>query len=365
LFWLLAHCGSSGSGQAGMDGGGNDAQNFDSSLPDTSVPEASTDSTIGGGNQGDAADAADAVEEPPAPRIPCVPTVVSDGGGASDAGTADGGDGGETEDAAPAMDGGDAGAVADASDAAMPGPCPDAMTCCSGWCTDTTRDPQNCGSCGNACMSSQFCTGTACDDAVLQNVCANARATVVLDQYPIDNEAGAALGAALANGCMPPVTVSTTPQDSGLVQAPATGRPIAGPGDTLVAGGGFFGQMAVSYMESKKIAPLSLGTDGTNAWIRNTKTGTNVVLVPNGMLTSQHDYFALEVTVEPTSGTLCFFGYGMLAPGTAAAGYFFQNDVVANRAMFPAAWYVYEWTDTDNSGTPSAGDTFSPIASGM
>jgi hypothetical protein len=161
------------------------------------------------------------------------------------------------------------------------------------------------------------------------------------------------------------VTVSTTPQDSGLAQSPSTGRPLTGPGDTLVAGGGYFGQQAVAYMETNKIAPLSLGTDGTNAWIRNTKTGTNVVLVPNAMLTSQHDYFALEVTVEPKSGTLCFFGYGMLVPGTLAAGYYFQNDVVANRAMFPNVWYVYEWTDTDNSGAPSAGDTFTPVANGM
>jgi hypothetical protein len=238
------------------------------------------------------------------------------------------------------------------------------MTCCSGWCTDTTRDPQNCGSCGNACTPKQFCTGVACDDAVLQNVCANARATVVFDPYATDNEGGTALGAALASGCMPPVTVATTPQGSGGVEDPSTGRPLTGPGDTLVAGGGFFGQKAVAYMENAKIAPLTLGTDGTNGWIRNTKTGANVVLVPNAMLTSHHDYFALEVTVEPTSGTLCFFGYGMEGPGTTAAGYYFENDVVANRSMFPDVWYVYEWTDTDNNGAPSAGDMFTQIAHG-
>jgi hypothetical protein len=222
----------------------------------------------------------------------------------------------------------------------------------------------NCGACGNACTPTQFCTGVACDDAVLQNVCATARATVVLDPFAADNEAGVALGAALANGCMPPVTVSTTPQDSGVAEDPATGRPLTGPGDILVAGGGFFGQRAVAYMESAKIAPLALGTDGTNAWIKNTKTGTNVVRVANAMLTSHHDYFALEVTVEPTSGTLCFFGYGMYAPGTTAAAYYFQSAVIANRAMFPDVWYVYEWTDTDNSGTPSAGDTFTSVAHG-
>ncbi len=182
------------------------------------------------------------------------------------------------------------------------------------------------------------------------NVCANPHATVALDPYSADNEAGTTMAAALANGCMPAVAFRTTTQDAGVAEDPATGRPITGPGDTLVAAGGYFGQRGVAYMETAKIAPLTLGTDGTNSWIRNIKTGANVVLVASSMLTAHHDYFALEVSVEPISGTLCFFGYGMLVPGTAAAAYYFQNDIVANRATFPGVWYVYEWTDTDNSG---------------
>jgi hypothetical protein len=360
LAWCLVHCGTGSSGQPGPDGGGLDSQAYDSSALDSTVPDApgSPDSTMGGD---DAADAADDPMEEPAPRIPCVPTSPIDAGGDADAAGADGAtDGGDAGDAAATTDGGEAGPT---SDAAPPAPCPDAMTCCGGWCTDTTKDPQNCGSCGNACTASQFCTGVTCDDAVLQNVCASARATVVLDPYATDNQAGTSLGAALATGCMPPVTVTSTPQDSGVAEYPS-GRPHTGPGNILIAGGGFFGQRAVAYLEDTKIAPLTLGTDGTNGWIRNNKTGVNVVLVPNAMLTSQHDYFALEVTVEPKSGTLCFFGYGMEGPGTAAAAYYFQSDVVANRAMFPDVWYVYEWTDTDNSGMPSAGDTFTAIAHG-
>jgi hypothetical protein len=360
LAWLLVHCGSGGSGQPGSDGGGKDAQANDGSLLDTTVPDGpSGDGTTGGDGSGDAA-------EEPASRIPCVPTSVTDAGGKVDAASGEGGGGGgDAGDAAAATDGGDAGATSDAGEASAPEPCPGALTCCGGWCTDTTKDPQNCGSCGNACMRTQFCTGVSCDNAALENVCASPRATVVLDPFATDNQAGTALGAALANGCTPPVTVSMTSQDSGAALDPSTGRPMTGPGDMLVAGGGFFGQQAVAYMENAKIAPLSLGTDGTNAWIRNTRTSANVVLVPNAMLTSHHDYFALEVTVEPTSGTLCFFGYGMYEPGTTAAAYYFQNNVIANRAMFPDVWYVYEWTDTDNSGTPNAGDTFTLMDHGM
>jgi hypothetical protein len=204
----------------------------------------------------------------------------------------------------------------------------------------------------------------ACDDAVLKNVCANPMATIVEDPYAPDNEAGAVLGGALMTGCAPGVTARTMDQHSGIAQDPATGRPLTGPGDTLVAGGGYFGQGSVSYMEQNALAALSFGTDGTNAWIRTTTTNANVVSTPKAMLTAHHDYFLLEVSVEPVSGTLCFFGYGMLASGTTAAAYYFQNSVIGNRAMFPDAWYVYEWTDTDNDGAPSAGDTFTLVGSG-
>jgi hypothetical protein len=310
---------------------------------DSTVAEAGEDAEI------------DSPEEPP-PRIPCVPAVGGDAGDAGNAadGSPDAGDAG-----AP-----DGGTVADSgSDGAPTGSCPGTLTCCGGWCTDLTKDPQNCGSCGNACMSAQFCTGTSCDDAVLKNLCANSHATVVLDPFGADDEAGAGLGAGLATGCMPGVTVRTIPQDAGVLDR-KSGRPITGPGDTLVAGGGFFGQLGVDYMEKNKVAPLALGTDGNNSWIRNNKTGANVVLIPNTMLGSHLDYFALEVSVEPKSGTFCFFGFGILVPGTEAAAYYFEHSVATNIAMFPDAWYVYEWADTDSDGVPSAGDTFTPIGQG-
>jgi hypothetical protein len=118
-------------------------------------------------------------------------------------------------------------------------------------------------------------------------------------------------------------------------------------------------------MEGKGLTPLAVGASGANLLIRNTKTNKDLVSVPSTMVTAQHDYVVLEVSVEPVSGTLCFFGYGLSASGTAAAAYYYENNVVPNRAMYSAAWYLYEWTDTDNSGTASAADTFTLVASGM
>jgi hypothetical protein len=241
--------------------------------------------------------------------------------------------------------------------------CPGKMTCCGGFCTDVAKDPQNCGACGNACTSAQFCTGSRCDDAVLKNLCANVHATVVLDPYDPDNKAGTAFGAGLAAVCTPPVIVSSVSQNSSIALSP-TGRPITGPGDTFIAGGGFFGQVGVAYMEKNGIAPLTLGTDGPNSWIRNNKTGASIVMVPTSMLSASLDYFALEVSVEPRSGTLCFFGFGMLVPGTEAAAYYLQHNVAPQLAMFSDAWYVFGWRDTNKDGVPNVGDAFTLVDHG-
>jgi hypothetical protein len=318
---LLGHCGSTAGQESAVRSGS------DSSLPEAAAADGGVTQETEDDAQGDAMDES-------APRIRCVPPVGADAG---DAGHA-------------------------ATDGAA-GSCLGTMTCCGGWCTDVTKDPRNCGSCGNPCMPAQFCTGASCDDAILKNLCGNAHATVVLDPYVPDNEAGTMFGAGLAAECVPPVMMRTTPQDSGVALSP-TGRPMTGPGDTLIAGGGFFGQVGVDYMEKNKVAPLALGTDGTNSWILDNKTGASIVMIPTTMLSASLDYFALEVSVEPKSGTLCFFGFGMLVPGTGAAGYYFQNNVAPHLAMFPDAWYVYGWTDTDNNGVPSAGDTFTRISQG-
>jgi hypothetical protein len=365
MLLFLVHCGSDAT-QAGTDAAAHDAPSTDGTLHDVFVPDAGAsldaDATtvIDAEPEAGSSDASDA--EATFDAMPCVVYTV-DAGNAADAG-----DGAVDTDGSGTP--GDAGGDGEASDAAEAGPaptssCPGTLSCCGGFCTDTRKDPRNCGACGNACDKAQFCTGTACDDAVLKNVCGNPQATVVRDPFPGDNDAGQLLGMALASGCMPMTTIRVVDEDAGIAEDPASGRPLTGPGDTLVAGGGLFGQTSVAYMESKGLTPLAVGTSGANLVIRNTKTNADLVSVPSTMVTAQHDYAVLEVSVEPVSGTLCFFGYGLNLSGTAAAAYYYQNNIVPNRAMYSAAWYLYEWTDTDNSGSASAGDTFTLIASGM
>jgi hypothetical protein len=243
--------------------------------------------------------------------------------------------------------------------------CPGALTCCSGFCRDTSKDPRNCGSCGNACTGTQFCNGASCNDAVLKNLCANPQATVVFDQFPGDNDAGQQLAAAIAMGCGSMTSIRALDQGAGTAEDPATGRPLTGPGDTLVAGGGLYGQKGVAYMEANGLTPVVVGSSGdNNLQIRNTKTNALLVSVSNTVLTAHHDFVVLEVSVEPMSGTLCFFGYGLGLPGTLAAAFYYKNKVVPNRATYSGTWYLYEWTDTDNNGVPDDSDMFTLIASG-
>jgi hypothetical protein len=391
---LLAHCGTSSTGLDVADGASSEAQAADTGPQDTDG-ESTADATLDTGDDSDSgskadsgsADAStDSTTQPPGDggadggdSSVGAPDVAAPDAGATDATTADGGatDAGGTDasvvDAAPT----DA-AVVDASDASPDGgtviacdvdaasPCGDSgvLTCCNGACVNTAADPTNCGSCGNACTSTQFCTGTKCDDLIVANICDNPLATISLDPYTADDTAGAAIGAGLA-ACTPAVTVTQVNQSDGGIVDPVTGRPITGVGNTFVTGGGGFGQLGDHYLDSQALTRLYVTADGVTEQIVDRKTGTNLVNDVDTDLTIHHDYFYVQLTVEPISGTLCFMGVGMLQYGTEAAGYYVGAVMIPNHASYTDTWYVYEWTDTNNDGVANDGDTFTMMTSGQ
>jgi hypothetical protein len=202
---------------------------------------------------------------------------------------------------------------------------------------------------------------------VFANVCANPTVTVVTDPYTIDSEAGTSLGHALAACSDAGVALSIVPQTQPGVLVPmgdAGARPNTGVPSTLVAGGSWYGQLAVAYMDNTGATPVYLTNDGTTSHIYQRSTGLAVVTAADTTLTAQHDFFILELAVEPQSGTLCFFGEGILGAGTLAAAYYGSSVVVPGRATYTAPWYVYEWTDTNSDMMPDQGDTFSLAAQG-
>jgi hypothetical protein len=268
----------------------------------------------------------------------------------------------------PPKDGGGGGAT---TDTAVPGPacsakagCQESMTCCSGTCVDTSLDPNNCGKCGNACGLGQFCTGTACQSVGFSNLCDNLKATVVLDPYAPDNTAGSAIGTALTAQCSPPTAVSQASQSMPNVTDQSTGRPVTGVGNTFIAGGGSYGQTGVAYMQTAGLTTIAAQWDENNSWFLNQVTNQQIAFTAQSDLTANHDYFAVEIAVEPTSGTLFLAAEGMKSPGTQAAGFWTSTVLIPGRTVYSNSWYVYEWTDNDGDGMPSAGDTFTLLAQG-
>jgi Stigma-specific protein, Stig1 len=235
--------------------------------------------------------------------------------------------------------------------------CPKQLTCCSGKCVDPSRDPLNCGGCGIVCISRQFCTGKMCEDAIVSNVCDNAEGATVFDPYVADNQTASAIGAALAANCTPMTIHQVSQDDPGIID-PNSSRPLTGVGNTFIVGGGNYGQKAVTYMDSANLTTVNLKADGTNSGFINRKTARSIVMALNSDLTPHHDYFCVELAVEPVSGTLFFAGMGLYEPGTTAAGHWISTQMIPQRAMYTDAWYVYEFTDTNGDSIPNDGDTF-------
>lgn len=251
-------------------------------------------------------------------------------------------------------------------DAAIPctegGACAAPLACCNGICVDTSKDPRHCGACGRTCTDTQFCTGTACTETVFANVCANPSATVIKDPYEADNNAAATIGAALMMSCTPPTMVVARDQgEAGVLSG--SGRPLAASGTTYLMGGGSFGQRGVDYLDKTDMTPVYLTFDGVTAKFNSRRTAEVLQATPATALNDGHDYFYLQMFVEPLSGTLCINAIGMLAPGTLAGGFWLATEIIPKRAMYGDTWYVYEWTDSGDK-IANAADTFRLIAHG-
>lgn len=244
-------------------------------------------------------------------------------------------------------------------------PC-EAGTCCNGHCTDVTKDPRNCGSCGAACTTTQFCNGKACIAAVMKNLCENPKVALILDGLGPDEQGAGKIGAAMDAGCVPSVQVRNVLQNAPGVLDDA-GRPLLGVGDTYLATGGGFGQIALRWVEGTKTGPIyGIGDPNSYSFVRSSDNGL-LAKVQNVDLTAKHDWFVTYLAPEPQSGTLVFAVYGVLDPGTSAAVYWTTNVLVPNRATYDKQYYLVEWTDSDDAGTPNApdgNDTFKIVASG-
>ena len=237
-------------------------------------------------------------------------------------------------------------------------------TCCKSTCVNVKKDPVNCGACGVMCTSKEFCTGTSCKALTFGNLCENPSMAVIQDGLATDDAASSLLVSALKT-CVPTVAVRTVKQDAAVaagVLELATGRPIAGPGDTCVAAGGPFGQQAVAFVE-KGTSPVLFVGDATTAAFIERSTGKTIAKGEMSTLNSHHDFFVVELALEGTTGTVLMAVYGITGEGTLAAVWYFNNRILPAKGTLTDSWYVVEWTDKNGNSLADSGDTFTTVGS--
>ncbi len=183
----------------------------------------------------------------------------------------------------------------------------------------------------------------------------------MLDVSPDDDAATQAMTAAIVSSCTPTVTASVADQDDAGVLRASDGEPLL-VGELLVAGGGSFRQLAVRWLENTN-----------RAHVRDVSTVTQVqyALQDGGLVTdepmalfgSAHDRLIIQLVRAP-SGALVLNAAGLYGTGTRAAADYFVRQLLPNRASHTTRWYVVDWTDTDGTPGPSAGDAYTVTASG-
>ncbi len=209
------------------------------------------------------------------------------------------------------------------------------------------------------CAGGDFCASTGCQRAAFSALCARPQVDVVLDGL-LDDDAGVSLGDAVAAAC-PTVTLTLVAAhtDAGIVDG--HGRPQIGDA-LLIAAGGPYVQPLVAYLEGATTPVYYSGNSQGDGFAM--RDGGALATAPTGVVGLHHDYFVVEVVVDPTSGSLALLTYGFGQWGTAAGAWFAENRILPTLSSETGVWYVVEWTDGNGDRQPDASDTFAILGSG-
>jgi|SoiMethySBSTD1v2_1073268.scaffolds.fasta_scaffold22513_6 hypothetical protein len=240
----------------------------------------------------------------------------------------------------------------------------EAPSCCQSRCADTTRDIANCGACGIACASKDFCAPTGCLPARIANVCKLGRATALLDGAPADNQAAADVLTALAANCAPAPATRSIDQATADVIDPADGRVVVRGGELLVLAGGPYFNKTSGFLEKQRTVPVYNG--GIPPTIQFIRSADDAVISSSTFpeSTPSHDMIVIQIGREHETGTLALVAYGFHPNGTRAAVWQFVHAMAPNLASYPDAYYVYDWSDTNGDQIPNEGDTWKLLGSG-
>jgi hypothetical protein len=191
--------------------------------------------------------------------------------------------------------------------------------------------------------------------------CAFDALAVIQNGDLLDNGGGALMRTALISRCLNLASTRTVSQDDPGILEPGTGRPLLGPDELALVAGGPMTQRALTYLDDRGLSPIVRNDVGAQTYeLAESATGRVVLSVPASTITRSHEYAVVMMCHEPLSGTTLFSVYGFEAMGTMAGARWFADAPIDDSKH----WYVIEWTDSDGSGQPSAGDTFTVIDSG-
>lgn len=264
--------------------------------------------------------------------------------------------------------------------------CEGGLTCCSLHCAELATDSKNCGSCGNACGTGQFCGAVecgqggaggaasepcvACHDTTLANICSVSKIIVILDttENPDNSgnrDEGRKVGAALHAQCSPAPVLTEAEQDSVDALNITTGRPVSGGGELLVVAGGPYYQKLEGYLEEQKIAPLYWKHDAVAGITQFRKTADDALVVERATAGAHdtQDDFIIQFSRDPVSGSLILNVQGFWLSGTMAATYQITTGFLPQLETRDKGWYAYTWTDADGDKAPDANE-IELIASG-
>ena len=246
--------------------------------------------------------------------------------------------------------------------------CITGQACCSGSCQSITT-PAQCGACGITCAPGQFCDGATCRTPTFPEFCANSRVYVIYDGIANDNAAANVLASTIVQNCSPQTVVTYSNQTDPTLVDQATGAPLIAAPATLVLAGGPYPSKVVKWLElTQKVTKVYFASNGTTEYYFKRRSDGSVASSLLQALCSPHrDQFLVELVTDPASGNLALIGYGLCSGsyGTQAAGWFYSQVLLPNRASYPDSWYVFDWTDTNNDSVPNAGDTFTKVSSGL
>lgn len=205
--------------------------------------------------------------------------------------------------------------------------------------------------------------GAASPDAVVApgtfaGLCDFAGITTILDGNSTDDTTGTRAASAIGPQCGTSPVVAMVGQGDPGVLDPSTHEPLLPPTQLGVMGGGGLQQLGFRYLQAAD-APLTFG--GASGRLAVTERATGRLIVDDQPVDLQHDFAAIMVVRDASSGTYYLTLHGSLENGTGAAGLWFSTVLAIGQDAHH--WYIVEWTDVDANG-PSASDPFAIVGSG-